>query len=249
MAKVAARTSKEYLDILNSGDMLIISNHDVLNYISDLGAAERMPPGANRTRKINKLNKELNVIFGFEPTTSIKPEVIPTQSTTKTIFYLCEHLGENAPTTRYPRRVWVDGQDDHLLDIVVQRCANWDFDMPVDVKLWEKREVTIPGWMNPDDYPTEDISLRWFVEFGGSMEWPESWYRGLNKLSEKEKYAAIKLLNQKSFRSEKRRDIRARIAAWLDGTGELGRWDLQNIRNEYIDRECECESHRIYWSR
>ena len=103
MAKVAARTSKEYLDILNSGDMLIISNHDVLNYISDLGAAERMPPGANRTRKINKLNKELNVIFGFEPTTSIKPEVIPTQSTTKSIFFLCEHLGENAPTTRYPR--------------------------------------------------------------------------------------------------------------------------------------------------
>ena len=245
MAKVMVRTSQEYMEAHNNKELSNKQQCEIQYYISELKCAEAMPIGSGRTRKINKNAQELNILLGFEEA----PKVETPKTEAKVYNYLCFHYGENAPTAKSPKRLFVEGQDEPLLDIIVQKCANWDFDMLVDCNLWEKRAVTIPGWMDPNDYPNEDIALRWFLGFGGNIDWPETWYRKLCGMDEKTRFATIKLLNQKSFRAPKRQEIRDRIVSWLNGTGNVNRYDFVNIRNEFVDRECESVSHHLYWSR
>lgn len=102
--------------------------------------------------------------------------------------------------------------------------------------------------MKPSSYPNEAITLRWYLGFGADIDWPESWYNKLTSLDEKSRFAVIRLLNQKSFRAPKRQEARDRIVSWLNGEGQLGRWDIVNLRNEYIDRECASVSNKLYWS-
>lgn len=201
------------------------------------------------TRALNLARKQLNILLGFDEDPEKDAKALK-KAAVKTVYLLCEHTGENGPTARTPRRVWIDGQDDHLLDITVKRCVAFDNDMLIDVKLWEKKAVELPIWMNTDEFITSyGITLRWYLGFGGQLNWPESWYRKLTALDENTRFAVIKLLNQKAFRVEKRQDMRNRFEAWLNDMGELQKYDLSNVRNAYTDQEADRCSHHIYWSR
>jgi hypothetical protein len=111
--------------------------------------------------------------------------------------------------------------------------------------LDENREPT----PDPTTYPSQELTLRWYLGFGANIDWPESWYKKLTAMSEENLFATIRLLNQKSFRAPKRKEIYDRVVAWLNDEGELGKWDIINLRNQYIDLECSRCSHHIYWSR
>lgn len=198
-------------------------------------------------RDIREMRKWLNSRVGIKAPERKPREIVIEEPKGIEYNFLCEHLGENAPTRRRPIRLFVEEHDTVLLTEMVKRCAAWDDDYIVEICRWEKRAVRIPSWMKPEDYPHEEITLTWWLGFGADMEWPESWYRKLTVLDEETRYAAIKLLNQKSFRSEKRHEIRNRIVGWLNGEGMPGKWDFVNIRNEYSDREAKAVSHRIYW--
>lgn len=198
-------------------------------------------------RDIREMRKWLNSRVGIKAPERKPREIVIEEPKGIEYNFLCEHLGENAPTRRRPIRLFVEEHDTVLLTEMVKRCAAWDDDYIVEICRWEKRAVRIPSWMKPEDYPHEEITLTWWLGFGADMEWPESWYRKLTILDEETRFAVIKLLNQKSFRSEKRQEIRTRLVNWLNGEGMPGKWDFVNIRNEYSDREAKAVSHRIYW--
>lgn len=244
MAKVVVHHIDEYMLALQSKELTSKESCSVWFYIDRLKYAESMPKGAGRTRTINLACKELNVLLGFEP----KPEIVVPKTGAKVYAFLCEHTGENAPTRRTPCRLFEEN-DEALLTIMVPRCRYWDDDGIVQVNLWEKRYVTIPGWMDPTTYPNQDITLRWYLGFGANIDWPESWYKKLTAMSQENQFATIRLLNQKSFRGPKRKEIYDRVVAWLNDEGELGKWDIINLRNQYIDLECSRCSQRLYWSR
>ena len=252
MAKMTIAAAK---DIYNKFDVMTETfgetNAELWNKISGPvyfnlrelhSAIEHMSEGAPFTRIVNRTHTELRRAFGLETAPS-KPKV------GHEIALLCEHLGENAPTKRLPQRKWIDGQDENLLEEMVTRCVSWDNDMLVEVRRFEKKIVTVPTWCTEEFYCANPVAIKYYLGFGAKMEWPKSWYEKLKELGTKERFAVIKLLNQKTFKVEKRRELRDRFVDWLNGEGELLRYDFVNIRNKFIDHECDCESNRLYWDR
>lgn len=127
---------------------------------------------------------------------------------------LCQHFGANADTAHQPIREYSDA-DSALLSEKVWRCANADFDMPVQVNLYQVIEVTLPDWMSVSEYIHDRIALRYFQGFGGDLAWGRVWFQRLSRLPEGLQYCCIRLLLVKNFRSGFRKSLRDQLEKWL----------------------------------
>jgi hypothetical protein len=138
-------------------------------------------------------------------------------STTTHKILFTRKNNENATSALDPVAPWA-GQVD--LDATGTFCASSDFDMLVTAKLYEVRDIELPVWLSADEWCGSYISWRYVWGAGVDKSWPESWQRGLARLSFAERFAACKLLSVKKFRSTFRASLRNQFVAWLESAPE-----------------------------
>jgi hypothetical protein len=95
-------------------------------------------------------------------------------------------------------------------------CISADWDMLTQVNKFEVGEVDLPDWMTCAEYLRHQTEFKYFVGFGGQLTWPRAWFFRIIGLGESAKFAAIKLLNVKKFRSPFRQSLRSQLEAWLN---------------------------------
>ena len=122
---------------------------------------------------------------------------------------------ENATTALDPMAPWCEQVD---LNETGTFCATHDWDMPVTCKLYEVRDVDLPDWMSAEEWCRSYIEWKYVWGAGVDRSWPESWQRGLARLSFADRFAACKLLAVKKFRSEFRASLCKQIVTWLETT-------------------------------
>ena len=126
---------------------------------------------------------------------------------------LLQQLGENSTTSRDPvaEIVSVDGDtvtarrrgETLTVSLKEQKtcCFSFDNDMLVQVDRYALGEVEVPDWMTCDECLSYQTELKWYLGFGAQPAWPRQWFFRLSQLGERYRFAAIKLLNVKNFRS------------------------------------------------
>ncbi len=130
----------------------------------------------------------------------------------KKVKLIYHHLGENATTPRYPFSVATQEID---LDETVLRCTSADFDMLVEIKRYEVRDIFLPRWMDPKTYIDGPVQWQYLWGLGADPTWPKRWQIKLATLGSIQKLACIKLLKTKTFRSNFRRSLRDQLEIWL----------------------------------
>jgi hypothetical protein len=132
----------------------------------------------------------------------------------KTYKIAFEHTGEVSYTAKTPSRVYVEG----TIDLTEQKSCILSHDdwRLCSVNRWEVHDVSLPDWLSPEEWISRSVEYKYVWGLGASPDWPESWHRGLLVLNTTERYAAIKLLATKTFRSAFRKSLRDQIVAWLE---------------------------------
>lgn len=124
---------------------------------------------------------------------------------------------ENATTALDPVAPWANQVD---LNETGTFCASADWDMLVTEKLYQVREIDLPDWMSADEWCRSYIEWKYVWASGVEREWPQTWQRGLAKLSFADRFSACKLLRTKNFKSAFRKSLRDQIVAWLEAPAE-----------------------------
>jgi len=135
----------------------------------------------------------------------------------KTYPILFRHNGENLGTAADPIKVFDPETDAAKLDEKSSFCLSYDDDRLVASNLYKLIDVTLPDWLNPSEWIRKYTEFSYLFsetgrEFAATA--PESWIRGLLKLSGAERTVAFDLLNTKTFRSEFRASLRAQVESW-----------------------------------
>jgi hypothetical protein len=120
---------------------------------------------------------------------------------------------ENASTSTQPLARWA-GQKD--LSETRMFCLGYDDNTQVACKIYEVREITLPAWLDADEWATHSTSWAYTWGAGVSMEWSEAWQRGLQACDFRTRYLCAKLLAVKTFRSAFRASLRDQVVAWLE---------------------------------
>lgn len=141
---------------------------------------------------------------------------------------LTQQLGQNSTTSRDPVAA-VISQDGDTITAQFSRevrtinlreqatcCLSCDNDLLVQVDKWGTVEVDIPDWMTPQDYLRNLTPWRYYIGFGAQPAWPRQWFQRLSGFHQNARFAAIKLLNTKKFRSPFRQSLRSQLEAWLN---------------------------------
>jgi hypothetical protein len=133
---------------------------------------------------------------------------------TKVVKVLFEHYGENSYTAKSPVGEW-RGQ----VDLTTQKtaCLSSDDDRLVEVDRYAVRDIVLPAWLSADEWARNSVAWGYAWARGVDPEWPESWQRGLLKLSSAKQLACARLLGVKNFRSAFRKSLRAQLESWLNG--------------------------------
>lgn len=110
----------------------------------------------------------------------------------------------------------VDTNKQRQYDVSMDRDgSHWSLDYE-----WELRSVTLPEWMATREFCniTFNIGVYWMLAYGATLEWPESWFRSLMKLSRDTRFAAVQLLasNPARMRSPFRINLREKVIAWCE---------------------------------
>lgn len=158
---------------------------------------------------------------------------------------------ENASTSTQPLARWAGQRD---LNETGTFCLGYDNDMQVVCKLYEVREVTLPAWLDADEWAVQSTSWAYVWGAGVSMEWSESWQRGLQACDFRTRFLVSKLLSVKTFRSAFRASLRDQVVAWLETpaaerrtTSPLSHKQLSCL--EYRAFEVERAMQRVYADR
>ena len=181
---------------------------------------------------------------------------------------LFQHYGENADTSKSPAAVvvsksgdsvcvdWGKGAAFDYVDMSKQKtcCMNWDNNMLVQVDLYAVREVELPDWLPVERWVFRSgvqVSLKWFLGFGGCVEWGREWFERLSGLGEAGRFACIELLKVKRFRSSFRASLREQLEAWLNDPApryespfSARQWD--SILNCHVARRAKQTSNALY---
>ena len=118
-------------------------------------------------------------------------------------------------------------------------------------------EKELPDWMDPRSYvgnASLQVGLKWFVGFGGDPEWPRQWFDRITRLGERSRFAAIKLLNVKKFRSTFRQSLRSQLEAWLNDPrpqheSPFSPRQWAALMDVYTERAAESRSRALYLAR
>jgi hypothetical protein len=138
---------------------------------------------------------------------------------------LFKQLGENSTTPRDPVGVVTD-ESKVDLEATTTCCLSFDDNRLVPKKLYSIGEVTLPDWLDPEEWLHDQTAWKWLWGLGADPNWPEAWQRGLLRLgSSANRLAAIKLLRVKKFRSEFRKSLRGQLETWLETPREDRQYD------------------------
>ncbi len=179
---------------------------------------------------------------------------------------LLQHFGENSTTSKTPAAE-VISQDGDL--VTVRRngqtetvclkdkktcCLSFDNDMLVQADKYAVGEVDLPDWMTVAEYLRHQVAWKWFLGFGGQPTWPRQWFYRLDGLGETQRYAAIKLLNVKNFRSPFRMSLRSQLEAWLNDPNPkyespLSRRQWDALLDGHTCIAAQRISKALYWQR
>lgn len=141
---------------------------------------------------------------------------------------LLQQLGENATSSRDPvaEVLAQDGDTltarsgDKTFTVSLKEkqtcCFSSDNDMLVEVDKYAVGEVELPDWMTCSEYLRHQTDFKYYLGFGGQLTWPRQWFFRIIRFGEYGRYAAIKLLNVKKFRSTFRMSLRSQLEAWLN---------------------------------
>lgn len=150
----------------------------------------------------------------------------------KTHQILCQHTGEQSCTAKDAIAVFT-GQVD--LTETVTCILNSDDWRLVETSKWAVVEMSLPDWLEPEDWIRNRIQWKYLWGFGAEVSWPESWQRGLLHLGESHRYACIKLLKTQAFRSEFRKSMRDHLVAWLETPP-----DARQYGSPFSSRQWDC---------
>ena len=161
---------------------------------------------------------------------------------------------ENSNTPMYPVRAFVAGVDEPLLLVEGQFCFYWDDDRLVTCKVYAMETITLPSWLPLDEYLQNLISWKYAWGSGVDVEWPETWQRGIAKISSTaDRIAVVKLLATKKFRSEFRKSLRDRLVEWLETPSEKRAYpspfsarQWETLVNVHIIREAKSVDSQLY---
>lgn len=167
-----------------------------------------------------------------------------------------KHFGENADTPHDVYITLAEAKEANLaLECKVYRCMNAGMDMPVEIDLYRVAEIELPEWMPIDEYIGNTkirIDLKYYVGFGGKLEWGREVFDKFRKLASLEEYIAIKLYASKP-RAEFRIAMKARVVEWLEGMSDyaspFSHKMLNALANVYVEREHKGVSDRLYRDR
>lgn len=168
-----------------------------------------------------------------------------------------KHHGENADTPHDVYITLAEAKAANLaLDCKVWRCMNAGMDMPVEINLYRVAEIELPEWMPIEDYIASTklrIDLKYYVGFGGKLEWGREVFNKFRKLESLEEYIAIKLYASKP-RAEFRKAMKEKVIEWLNDAGHLYPTPfsfkmLNALANMYVKREHKGVSDRLYRDR
>ena len=180
---------------------------------------------------------------------------------------LWQHFGENATTSKSPAaevlsqdgdRVTIkrgNGQSETVsLTETKTCCLSFDNDMLVQEPKYAVGEVDLPDWMTVAEYLHHQTAYKWFIGFGGQPAWPRQWFYRLDGLGETQRYAAVKLLNVKNFRSPFRQSLRSQLEAWLndpepkyESPFSRRQWDA--LLDGHTCLAAQRTSKALYWTR
>jgi hypothetical protein len=179
---------------------------------------------------------------------------------------LLQHFGENSTTSKTPAAE-VLSQDGDVATVrrngevetvnlkeTKTCCLSFDNDMLVQESKYAVCEVDLPDWMSPAEYIRHQVAWKWFLGFGGKPTWPRQWFYRLDKLGEYNRFAAIKLLNVKNFRSPFRMSLRSQLEAWLkdpnpkyESPFSRKQWDA--VLDGHTCLAAKRTSQSLYWQR
>lgn len=128
---------------------------------------------------------------------------------------LLKQTGEISYTPRDPVALYKEGMVDlGETTTCILSSSDW---RPVEVALWEVREVTLPSWLDPTEWLRNTTSWKWAWGCDAD-ELPETWQRALayGNFNCAERLACAKLLKTKTFRSEFRASLRRQLVSWIE---------------------------------
>lgn len=129
---------------------------------------------------------------------------------------LYHHFGQNSDTSFSPVHEYNPVTDDPILHKKEARCINWDDDGLIEMEVNAIREVSIPDWLPVESWIYDHVKWMFVWSAGVNQEWPESWQRELFNMGEVERFACVKLLKTKTFRSEFRFSLKQRLVEWME---------------------------------
>lgn len=164
----------------------------------------------------------------------------------KTYKILFEHYGENSDTAKSPVAVW-----DNQVDLSATRtcCTNWDDNSLVSVNRYQVLDVTLPNWLDANEWIRNALKWQWAWDLGVDASWPESWQRWfIGKASEAAKLAIIKLLKTKNFRSEFRQSLRDQFVQYVETPEEARQYNSPFSPRQWdklIDKHTTLDARRM----
>jgi hypothetical protein len=130
--------------------------------------------------------------------------------------------GENITTAPDPVRLFVEGEDEALLQEVENYCVSWDNDMLTKGHVYEVNEVVLPHWLSVEEWVANRVAWKWVWGCGVCPTWPEKVQRVFLKLPTGQKMGLADLLRTKTFRSEFRKSLYTQFfASLVEGRYEL----------------------------
>lgn len=151
---------------------------------------------------------------------------------THTILY--KHQGENSDTPKDPVAVKVRGgwkfRDGRIEKVDLKAttlcCFYYDDNRLVSTDLYATDKVTLPDWLSPLEWIRDRVAWKYAWGSGCDQKWPEAWQRAIaHKFGESQRYAAVKLLSTKKFRSPFRQSLHDQLVAWLETPAEARKFD------------------------
>lgn len=167
---------------------------------------------------------------------------------TKKVTFLTRHDGEVCYTAHSLSKVFDPTTDAAKLTETKSALASSDDFRLVTVPAYGTLELDLPDWMDPDEYAGSihfQVSYKWFLGLGGNPVWGATWFHKLSSLEVPLRFACMKLLNTKKFRSAFRASLRDQLVTWLDGKSTFDRPFSPRQVDCLLDRYTMMEANRL----
>lgn len=162
----------------------------------------------------------------------------------KEVEYLTRAYGEYQDTPRSIETPYV-GQD-YDKEAIHPTIRNSDDWRPTSKALYAVETVEIPEWLEPKEYNSYVVhNWKWYKKIGGTEDLGrEAFFKLINIEDGVIRLALVKLLKQKSFRSEFRKSLRLQLDKWIQEEDTNYQYpfsakQMSYVTNDYIRTEAK----------